>query len=190
MAANLLILLGPPAVGKMTVGQAIAARTGYRLFHNHLAIECVLPIFSPGTAEFTETVTFIRSQVLETFAKSEGPGLIFTFVLARTYDAGTIRLREWAEFFTRQGGRVMLAELAAPLAIRRERNQTPNRLAHKPSKQNLELSERLLLQSESAYSYDQYSGKDLLGPWQYMHLNTTELSAENAAERIIKEFGL
>jgi len=38
-APTLLCIIGPPAVGKMTVGDAIAARTGYRVFHNHLAIE-------------------------------------------------------------------------------------------------------------------------------------------------------
>ena len=31
----LAMLVGPPAVGKMTVGLALAARTGLRLFHNH-----------------------------------------------------------------------------------------------------------------------------------------------------------
>jgi hypothetical protein len=35
----LVFVVGPPAVGKMSVGQAIAERTGLRLFHNHLAIE-------------------------------------------------------------------------------------------------------------------------------------------------------
>jgi len=188
--ANLLILLGPPAVGKMTIGQTIAAHTGYKLFHNHMAIECVLPIFSPGTQQFTATVTSIRSQILETFSRSDESGIIFTFVLARTYDVGTVRLREWAELFTRRGGRVMLAELAAPLSVRLERNQTPNRLAHKSSKRNLLLSERLLLESESAYHYDQRAGEHLHGPWQYTHLNTANLSPEDAADHIIRQFNL
>jgi hypothetical protein len=42
MAPTLLIITGPPAVGKMAVGHEIATRTGLRLFHNHLAIEPVL----------------------------------------------------------------------------------------------------------------------------------------------------
>lgn len=35
---RLLLLFGPQAVGKMTVGQALARITPLRLFHNHLII--------------------------------------------------------------------------------------------------------------------------------------------------------
>jgi ATP-dependent Lon protease len=41
----LLFVVGPPAVGKMSVGQTIADRTGLRLFHNHIAIELALRYF-------------------------------------------------------------------------------------------------------------------------------------------------
>jgi shikimate kinase len=32
---NFIVIFGPPAVGKMTVGQELARLTGYKLFHNH-----------------------------------------------------------------------------------------------------------------------------------------------------------
>ena len=32
---KLVLLVGSGAVGKMTVGQALAKKTGLRLFHNH-----------------------------------------------------------------------------------------------------------------------------------------------------------
>ncbi|MEO6875756.1 MAG: shikimate kinase, partial [Opitutaceae bacterium] len=35
----LVFIVGAPAVGKMTVGDALAKRTGLRLFHNHLTID-------------------------------------------------------------------------------------------------------------------------------------------------------
>jgi hypothetical protein len=44
-AKTLLFIVGPPAVGKMTVGYEVAARTGLKLFHNHHAIELVLNFF-------------------------------------------------------------------------------------------------------------------------------------------------
>ncbi|MEL7221843.1 MAG: hypothetical protein AAGJ93_11020 [Bacteroidota bacterium] len=49
---NFLLLTGPPAVGKMTVGQAISKQLGYPLFHNHHSIELTLELFSWGTPEF------------------------------------------------------------------------------------------------------------------------------------------
>ncbi|GAA1641000.1 hypothetical protein [Actinoplanes couchii] len=52
MTGTMLFVIGPPAVGKMTVGAEIAARTGLRLFHNHMAIEPVLRFFPGGSAPF------------------------------------------------------------------------------------------------------------------------------------------
>lgn len=47
----LLLVVGPPAVGKMSVGQAITERTGLRLFHN-IAIEFALPHHRPMPCKF------------------------------------------------------------------------------------------------------------------------------------------
>lgn len=42
---KLIILLGPHAVGKMTVGQALSRITGLKLFHNHMTIELLARFF-------------------------------------------------------------------------------------------------------------------------------------------------
>ena len=34
-----ILIIGPQAVGKMTVGQELAKMTGYKLFYNHMTIE-------------------------------------------------------------------------------------------------------------------------------------------------------
>ena len=75
----LLLLTGPPAVGKMTVGREIAARSGFRLFHNHHSIELLLDVFDFGTPPFITLNTEIRRRVIEEAAAS-GADLIFTFV--------------------------------------------------------------------------------------------------------------
>ena len=35
---NFIMICGPQAVGKMTVGQELAKLTGYKLFYNHILI--------------------------------------------------------------------------------------------------------------------------------------------------------
>ena len=40
-----MILFGPQAVGKMTVGQELAKLIEYKLFYNHMTIEMVRLIF-------------------------------------------------------------------------------------------------------------------------------------------------
>lgn len=42
---NFIMICGPQAVGKMTVGQELAKLTGYKLFYNHMTIEMLRLIF-------------------------------------------------------------------------------------------------------------------------------------------------
>jgi hypothetical protein len=76
---KLLFLHGPPASGKLTVAATLAARTGWRLFHNHLTVNLALAVYDFGTPGFVA----LREQIwLAVFrrALADGlPGLIFTF---------------------------------------------------------------------------------------------------------------
>jgi AAA domain len=80
--SKLVILFGPPAVGKMTVGQQLAELTGFKLFHNHMTIELALNFFAFNTKEFSHLNELFRSEIFSTVAASELPGLIFTYVWA------------------------------------------------------------------------------------------------------------
>ena len=64
----------------MTVGQAIAERTGLRLFHNHLSIELALRYFEYGTPAFHRISESIRRKVVDEVAASDLPGLVLTYV--------------------------------------------------------------------------------------------------------------
>ena len=59
-APTLLFIIGPVAVGKMSVGFEVAARTGFRLFHNHLTIEPVVRFFEFGSPPFDRLVGEFR----------------------------------------------------------------------------------------------------------------------------------
>ena len=62
---RLLLILGPPAVGKMTVGRAVANRSDFRLFHNHHSIEMLLDVFDYGTPPFRTLNAEVRRRVVE-----------------------------------------------------------------------------------------------------------------------------
>ena len=74
---KLLFLFGNAAVGKMTVGQELAQRTGLRLFHNHIMIEPVLEVFGFFQAA---AIRRLRDVIFEEFAASDAKGMIFTFM--------------------------------------------------------------------------------------------------------------
>ncbi len=79
---KLIFLYGPPAVGKLTVALALSPLTGYKVFHNHLTIDLVSSVFEWGTPLFWNFVNRYRLELIEAAAKSNVPGLIFTFVYA------------------------------------------------------------------------------------------------------------
>ena len=78
---KLLIIHGPPAAGKLTVATEVASRTGYKLFHNHVSIDCVKPVFEFGTPPFNRMIELIRFGMIAEAAR-ENVDLIHTFVYA------------------------------------------------------------------------------------------------------------
>lgn len=187
-APMLVMLIGPPAVGKMTVGHELAARTGLRLFHNHHTIELVLRFFPFGSPPFRRLVGEFRRRVLEEVADSDLPGVIFTYVCAFDHPADVAAVEEWAGIFRRKGGRVVFAELEAAQGERLRRNETEFRLANKPSKRDLAESRRRLLDNDADYQLSSRGAFDGRDDW--FRLDTTELPAADAAEWIIARFGL
>jgi hypothetical protein len=74
-----VFIYGPPAVGKLTVGRALAARTGWRLFHNHLTVDLVLSVYEFGSPGFVALREEIWLAVFRRAMADNLPGLIFTF---------------------------------------------------------------------------------------------------------------
>ena len=68
---NFVVIFGPPAVGKMTVGQELARLTGYKLFHNHVTIDLVSEYFEFGTPPFSRLVREFRARIIQEAAASE-----------------------------------------------------------------------------------------------------------------------
>jgi hypothetical protein len=75
---RLLFIHGPPAAGKLTVGRVLAARTGMRLFHNHLVVDAVAALFPFGSSEFVRLRELFWLESIAAAART-GTSLIFTF---------------------------------------------------------------------------------------------------------------
>ena len=78
---KLIILYGAPASGKLTIATELGRRTGFKVFHNHLSIDCVKPVFDFGTPPFLRMIETIRFSTIAEAAR-EGVDLIHTFVYA------------------------------------------------------------------------------------------------------------
>ena len=77
-------MYGLVAAGKYTIGRELAARTGYRFFHNHLVVDTALSIYEFGTPGFVALRETLWREVFLRTAKDLLPGLLFTFTPENT----------------------------------------------------------------------------------------------------------
>lgn len=180
-----IVLFGPPAVGKMAVGDDVSDLTGIPLFHNHLSIEPVLRFFPKGGPAFRRIVDAFRESIFTEVAASDLPGLIFTFVWDFSDETDTEYMAEVCGTFDRAGAHVLLVELTADLQTRLQRNRGEKRLREKPSKRDIERSEERLLANEDKYAMN--SVEPL--PWKHIIVDTMNLSSMETARKIVSELG-
>ena len=170
---KLVIIFGPPAVGKMTVGRELARLTGLRLFHNHLTVDLVLRFFEFGTPPFRRLVSEFRRRIFEEVAASDLPGLIFTYVWALDGESDATFVDGVRRIFESRGAEVYLVELEATLDERLRRNETELRLAEKEPKRDLARSRQLLLEHDAHYRMN--SVGELAGVDRYIRIENTSL---------------
>jgi len=184
---KLVVIFGPQAVGKMTVGHELEKITGLRLFHNHMPIELVTPFFSYSTPIGKRLVKLIREEIFKEMAASDQEGLIFTYLwyFDRTDDADY--LENMTKIFRDKGGEIFFVELEAGLEERIARNTTPHRLEHKPSKRNIEWSEN---EFRTNLVHRANSEEGEVKEKNYIRINNTNLSPEEVAGMIKEKFNL
>lgn len=185
---KLVILFGPQAVGKMTVAQELARITGLKLFHNHMSLELVNQFFDFGTPAFERLDRAIRFAIFEEVAKSELEGLIFTMVWALNEPEDEAYIDEIVEIFESEGAAVHFVELKANLEERLKRNRHEHRLRHKPSKRDVDFSEKVLLHDEKMYRMNTLAGE--LPEKAVLTIDNTNLTATEVAQQIKTHYQL
>jgi AAA domain len=183
-----IIIFGPPAVGKMSVGHELAKLTGLKLFHNHMTIDLVMNFFQFGDPRFHKLVAEFRKRVFEEVAASELPGLIFTFVWALNLESEREYIERTCDIFREKGAEIYFVELEAELSERLQRNESEFRLSQKPPKRDIAFSRQRLLEDDQNYKLN--SNGDFFYKDNYLKIENTNLSALEAAQRIVEAFSL
>jgi len=178
----LVMLVGPPAVGKMTIGQGLRRLTGIPLFYNHQIIDVMTEYFEFGSPPFNRVVQTFTDVFMQATAES-GHSLAVTwgwrFDMAEDAEA----VARYTQPFLDAGGRVCVAELYAPFETRLERNRTENRRAHK--KTDWATNEWLAtLESQYRYRSNGTIGFD----FEHLELDVSEIAPDEAARIIAERF--
>ena len=185
--ADLIVVCGPHAVGKMTVAESLRDRLRYNMMMNHDSIELSDRVFgfaTPAQKEFNEA---IREKAFA-LAVKHNVDLVFTYVCVFDDPEERNYLTYLKDMFEQAGGRFFLVELRAELQTRLFRNETPHRMERKASKRDVAWSRADLLRAAEKYRLNSDEGE----VWFENHLkiDNTDLSPDRVADLVIREFRL
>lgn len=185
--ANLIIICGPQAVGKMTVAENLRDKLKYNMMMNHDSIEVSDKIFGFGTPAQKEFNVAFREKAFELAVKHD-VDLIFTYVCAFEMPQERSYLSEVADLFTANGGNFYFAELSASLEVRLARNETPHRMERKASKRDIAWSKSNLLRDIERHRLNSNDGE--IWFQNHIKIDNTSLRPDEVADIIIEKFGL
>jgi len=77
---DVILLYGPPGVGKQSIANALSERTGYPVFPNHLTLDAVHTILPRGHPEAPKALHQYRIWLTELAVRTGCPGLLHTIV--------------------------------------------------------------------------------------------------------------
>lgn len=183
-----MLIFGPPAVGKMTVGRAVCERSDFRLFLNHHTIEPLADVFGMGTPPFRTLTGEFRRRVIEEAAAADVP-LIMTLVwnLEGVEDARWVG--ELVAPYAAAGLPISFVELAADFDTRLRRNRGEDRLRAKPSKRDLDWSDAHLHERKNwIMNTDRavpLAADEVLAAHRHLRIDNRLVAPEAAAEQIV-----
>jgi predicted kinase len=123
-----ILIYGPPAAGKFTVAQHLAARHDARLLDNHVSIDAALRLFDFGTVDMRDLVERLRVELIGAAARA-GLDIVSTLVFAHPIDRGHVSRLVQAS--TDGGAEVTFVQLLPPRSVLEERVAEPSRVATK-----------------------------------------------------------
>ena len=181
-------IIGATAVGKMTVGQELQKITGLPLHHNHMTIDLVSNFFDYGSKEGQRLVGLFRKEIFEAVAKSDLPGMIWTYMWAFDLQSDWDYIEGIANLYRQHSAEIYWVELIADRDVRWERNKTENRMYHKPTKRDLKISQMRFTKTEDKYRLVSREGEI---PFEnYLRIDNTHLEPDVVAKQIKEHFNL
>lgn len=192
---SLIVIIGPQAVGKMTVGKELEKRIDGKLLFNHQTIDLYAD-FLGFTSETFRLSDVTRINLFESFVKNPETNLtksiIFTVLINFDSPDDVDFLQRFSSIFLNAKQKVYFAGLSADIETRLTRNTHAERLKAKPSKRNIEFSRNELIKSVENYLLDSSIEElnRLFPQVSSMTVDNSDLSPVEVADRIIKEFKL
>jgi tRNA uridine 5-carbamoylmethylation protein Kti12 len=179
---KLVIIFGPPAVGKLTVGRELAKKCGFRILHKQEVFDLLDDFFFFGTNEYRQADEGIRELIITTATNLKHfTGLIMTFVWAFNDRRDRDFVERVLKLAKKKKIEVYFVELQSSESERKARVTSETR---KEMKKVATVKGLQALDKDKDFSSD----VDYFDDKNYLKLDNTILSAEKCAELITEHF--
>ena len=175
---KLIFIYGPPAAGKLTVAKELARATGFKLFHNHLSVDLLAPVFEFGSRPFFRLIDKFRLEIIEEAAKEKISGLIFTFCYAPGIDDAFVE--GVVQAVERHDGQVCFVRLYCDRALLEQRVTDRSRGSHGKLNDVEALREFL----------DRYDMFSVVAKYESLSIDNSALTPPDVARKIIARYEL
>jgi len=177
---KLLIIFGPPAVGKLTVANELAKTTDFKVFHNHMVDDPIKNFFPYESPQLNTLSAEFRKRIIEECIKAD-MNLIFTYFWKFDLERGKKNIDTYKEIVEREGGQVFFAELYAPLEDRLKRAAMEDRHRSK-------IATGPEIVSEIEKNHKTNTGGDFFYKENYIFIDNTHLPPKETASKIKERF--
>lgn len=172
-----IFLLGPPAVGKMTVGKAVSHKTGFPLFENAKTVDMATLLYPYGTYEFRSFRDSLRFLFYREAVTSSIKGLISTYCYRHPSNADY--LMKVSDFMGQRGWQTLFFLLLADVSVLKVRVESSSRKVKYTFKGPSEIDEWI----SSSPEYRAVTLQDCI------IIDNSLLSVESVANFIVRHLG-
>ena len=183
----MIVIIGPPAVGKYTIGKMLNEKCKYRFLHEHQLLDTATALFDDVCGERITYYFKLRLEVFSDFIKynTTNQSIITTFVHLFNNDFYNNFITSFLDMFQKKNYDVYVIELEASYEERIKRNTNEDRLKAKPSKQDIEYSTKNINALEEHTRTNSNETDTLFANYHHTKISTELLSQDEIVEKIV-----
>jgi len=187
MNPKVIIIIGPPAVGKYTIGKMLSTTCNYRFLHEHQVLDIASALFGENPTERTTYYFKLKLDIFSDFIKynTANQSIITTFVHLFDNDYYNHFITSFLNMFQKNNYDVYVIELEASYEERIIRNINEDRLKAKPSKQNIEASTKKMNTIKEKARTNSIESDILFANYHHTVISTELLSENEVVSKIM-----
>ena len=176
---KIIVIHGAPAVGKLTVAEALAKRTGYAILHNHMTTDVAVRFFPFGSPAFYRVIQKMRLTILEEAVKAKLQGIIWTTGLPNVPEIRSF-YKKLDKYMKQKSGSTHYVHLVCDVEEQKRRGRNASRKKFRKPQSVAQLMKNM---REMDFTPG-HVGESTL------RIDNTRLSSQRVAEQIINHFHL